>query len=294
MTETAPSYRPRRSCLYMPGSNSRALEKARSLDADVLILDLEDAVAPDSKSIARDQVAAAVAADSFDGREVVVRINGLDTPWGKDDLATAVAASPDAILVPKVMTAADIYAIDAALDTAGAAPDCGLWVMIEMPLSILNIGAIAASAANTRLAAFVMGTNDLAKEMRAEITPDRAAFMTALTLTLTAARAHGLIALDGVFNDIVDVDGLAHECRQGQMMGFDGKTLIHPSQLETCNHIFSPSDEAVKQAQAVIAAFANSSNAGVGVLKVNGKMAELLHLDEARRLVAIAAAIASA
>ncbi len=278
----------------MPGSNSRALEKARTIAADVLLLDLEDAVAPDSKAKAREQVAAAVAANCFGRREVVVRINGFNTPWGRDDLAAAVAASPDAILVPKVMAAADIFTIDAALDAAGASPDCALWVMIEMPLAILNIGAIAAAAHDTRLAAFVVGTNDLAKEMRAEITSDRAPLATALAITLTAARAHGLIALDGVYNGIGDVDGLAHECQQGKMMGFDGKTLIHPSQVETCNRFFSPSSEAVAQARAVIAAFADPANTGIGVLKVNNKMTELLHLDEAHRLVAIAEAIGDA
>lgn len=292
MTDTASPYRPRRSCLYMPGSNSRALERARTIAADVLILDLEDAVPPDSKEVARDQVTAAVAADDFGGREVVVRINGLDTPWGKEDLTAAITASPDAILVPKVVAAADIYTIDAALDAAGASLDCALWVMIEMPLAILNIGAIGAAAADTRLTAFVMGTNDLAKEMRAETTPDRAAFTTALALTLTAARAHGLIAIDGVYNDIGNAEGLANECHQGRTIGFDGKTLIHPSQLATCNTVFSPSDDVVEQAQAVIAAFTDPANAGIGVLKVNGKMTELLHLDEACRLIAIANAIA--
>lgn len=275
----------------MPGSNNRALEKARSIAADVLILDLEDAVPPDSKTIARDQVAAAVAAKGFGAREVVIRINGLDTAWGKQDLTAAIAAAPDAILVPKVTSAADIHALDAAMTAAGAPASCALWVMIEMPLAILNIAAIAATAADSRLTAFVMGTNDLAKELRAESTPDRAAFLTALSLTLTAARAHGLIVLDGVFNDIGNADGLAAECQQGRMMGFDGKTLIHPDQLPLCNKIFSPAAQDLEQAEAVIAAFADPANAGVGVLKVNGRMTELLHLDEAHRLIAIAKAI---
>ncbi|MEM6581557.1 MAG: CoA ester lyase [Pseudomonadota bacterium] len=287
-------FRPRRSCLYMPGANPRALEKAKSLPADMLILDLEDAVAPDAKIEARDVILKAVSERAYGAREVIIRINGLDTPWGKDDLAMAVAAAPDGILVPKVMDAEQVGDIDWALSDAGAASDMGLWVMIEMPLAILNIKDIAAASESSRLCGFVMGTNDLAKEMQAVPTPDRTAFQVPLVLALTAARAFGLTAIDGVFNDIKDEQGLEAECEQGSVLGFDGKTLIHPAQLEATNRIFSPDPQEVEQAQAIIDAFALAENAGKGVIKVNGKMAELLHLEQAQRLVAIQAAIEAA
>ena len=289
---TSPAYRPRRSCLYMPGANTRALEKAKTLAADVLILDLEDAVAPDAKAEARANVAAAVKAGGYAPREVVIRINGLDTEWGKADLITAVQAGPDAILAPKVMSGADIRELSDAMTDAGAPETMALWVMIEMPRAILNIEEIADAAAGTRLAAFVMGTNDLAKELRAIATPDRAAFQTALSLTMAAARMGDIIAIDGVYNDIKNLDGLEAECEQGRTLGFDGKTLIHPAQLEICNRVFAPASADVEQAQAVIAAFADPENAGKGVLKVNGKMTEILHLDEAHRTVATAKTIA--
>ncbi|MEM8660081.1 MAG: CoA ester lyase [Pseudomonadota bacterium] len=287
-------FRPRRSCLYMPGANPRALEKAKSLPADMLILDLEDAVAPDAKIEARDVILKAVSERAYGAREVIIRINGLDTPWGKDDLAMAVAAAPDGILVPKVMDAEQVGDIDWALSDAGAASDMGLWVMIEMPLAILNIKDIAAASESSRLCGFVMGTNDLAKEMQAVPTPDRTAFQVPLVLALTAARAFGLTAIDGVFNDIKDEQGLEAECEQGSVLGFDGKTLIHPAQLEATNRIFSPDPKEVEQAQAIIDAFALAENAGKGVIKVNGKMAELLHLEQAQRLVTIQAAIEAA
>ena len=273
---SANAHRPRRSCLYMPGANTRALEKAKTLGADTLIFDLEDAVAPDAKVEARAAIQAAVEGGGYDPREIVVRINGLDTEWGADDLKMAAKAG-----------ATDIDQLDAALTDAGAAADMGLWVMIEMPLAILNIQEIAAAAQRTRLTTFVMGTNDLAKEFRARATPDRLAFQTALGLSIAAARAYGLVAIDGVFNDIKDENGLMDECEQGRTLGFDGKTLIHPSQLDSANRIFAPSPHDVEQAKAVIEAFADPANAGKGVLKVNGKMTELLHLDEARRTVAM-------
>lgn len=289
MTEIA--HRPRRSALYMPGANTRALEKARTLAADMLLLDLEDAVAPEAKGEAREAVCGAVTAGGYGAREVVIRVNGLDTEWGLDDMAAAVAAGPDGILAPKVIDGGDIDRLDDAMSRAGAPKEMGLWVMIEMPKAILNIQEIAEAVGRTRLTGFVMGTNDLAKEQRAQMTPDRIAFQYALGAAVAAARAYDLVILDGVFNDISNTDGLAAECRQGRAMGFDGKTLIHPSQLEPCNRVFSPEPADVAQARDVIAAFADPANAGKGVLKVNGKMTELLHLEEARRLVDVQAAI---
>ena len=289
MTQT---HRPRRSCLYMPGANSRALEKAKSLAADTLIFDLEDAVAPDAKIEARETVSAAVKAGGYGPREIVVRINGLDTEWGLDDMKAAVEAGPDAILAPKVIDGGDIDRLNDAMNRAGAPEDMGLWVMIEMPKAILNIQDIAEAVGRTRLAAFVMGTNDLAKELRGVNDPPlRTAFQTSLGLSVAAARAYDLLAIDGVFNGIGDEDGLAAECQQGRLMGFDGKTLIHPSQLDAANRIFAPADDDVDQAKAVIEAFADPANAGKGVLKVNGKMTELLHREEAKRTVSVADAI---
>ena len=273
--------RPRRSVLYMPGSNARALEKARGIAADALILDLEDAVAPDAKDVARAQVCDAVAARGFGKREVIVRVNALSTPWGEADIAAAIAARPDAILVPKVSTPRDLE-ID--LD-AGIA----LWAMIETPLAILNIAALA--GAGGRLACFVMGTNDLIKELRGQHTPDRANLSAALGLSVAAARAHGLAAIDGVFNDIQDADGFAQSCRQARSFGFDGKTLIHPSQVEPCNAVFAPSAEEIAAARQVIAAFDLPQNKGKGAIKLDGRMVELLHADIARRTVALADAI---
>lgn len=285
------AHRPRRSCLYMPGANARALEKARELPADTLILDLEDAVAPEAKAEARGAIAAALAAGGYGKRELVVRMNGLDSEWGHADLEMAVKSGAAAVLAPKVTGARDIERLDAALKKAGAGEGFALWVMIEMPLAILNIKDIAAASTGSRLTTFVMGTNDLAKEYRARMTPDRAAFQTALQLSVAAARAYGLTAIDGVYNDIKNEAGFAAECEQGRDLGFDGKTLIHPSQVDTCNRVFAPSEADVEQARAVIAAFADPVNAGKGVLKVNGKMTELLHLDEAKRTVAMDEAI---
>ncbi len=292
-SENSASIRPRRSALYMPGANARALEKARSLDADCLLLDLEDAVAPDAKAEAREQICAALEQGGYGARELVVRINGLHTPWGKDDLAALKAlsaeAAPAAILAPKVSSADEIDALSALLPA-----NCDLWIMVETPQAIFNIQALAARADDTPLSAFVMGTNDLAKEMQAALVKGRAPLITALSMALMAARQFGLIVLDGVFNDIADEDGFLDECRQGADMGFDGKTLIHPSQLAPCNDIYGPSAEQVAQARDVVAAFADPANAGQGVLKVNGKMTELLHRDIAARTLAIAEAIADA
>jgi len=277
--------RPRRSVLYMPGSNARAMEKARGIDADALILDLEDAVAPDAKDVARAQVCEAVAARGFGKREVIVRVNALSTPWSEADLAAAIAARPDAILVPKVSTPHDLHRIEQRM----GAPDIALWAMIETPLAILNIAALA--GAGGRLAGFVMGTNDLIKELRGQHTPDRANLSAALGLSVAAARAHGLAAIDGVFNDIQDADGFAHQCRQARSFGFDGKTLIHPSQVAPCNAIFAPSADEIAAARQVIAAFDLPENKGKGAIKLDGRMVELLHAEIARRTVALADAI---
>lgn len=284
--------RPRRSVLYMPGSNARALEKARDIPADALILDLEDAVAPDAKEEARDQVVSAVAQGGYGKREICIRVNGLDTPWGMDDIKAAVAAKPDAILVPKINSAEDVLRADKALSDAGASAALQLWCMIETPLAILNIQAIAAKAASTRMSVWVMGTNDIAKELRAAHTADRVPMLTSLGLSIIAARAYGLVALDGVYNDIKNEDGFVAICEQGRDMGFDGKTLIHPSQVAPCNSIFSPDADTVSFARLTIAAFEAPENKGKGVLKVEGRMVEILHAEIARRTVAIADAIA--
>ena len=283
--------RPRRSCLYMPGSNSRALEKATQLPADVLILDLEDAVLPDAKSLARDQVADTVVSKPFGNREVVVRINGLETPWGEADLAQTVEAGPDGILLPKVESAEQVQAIDAALNVAGAEDELGLWVMIETPMGVVNVGEIAAAARGSRLSALVIGTNDLAKDMRVTPTADRRAFQYALSATVTAGRAYGLSTLDGVCNAIGEEEVLEAQCQQGRELGFDGKTLIHPSQLAAANRIFAPDPVALGEARAIIEAFALPENVHKGVIVVGGRMVERLHLEEAEQLVALNDAI---
>ena len=280
-------FRPRRSCLYMPGANPRALEKASTLSADTLILDLEDAVSPEQKIEARQTIAQVVKSRPYGSREVLIRINALDTLWGQEDLLMAVSAKPDGILVPKVTSAEDVLALDDALTIAGAPAGFGLWVMIEMPLAILNIAAIGATAARTRLTGFVMGLNDMAKELRATPTANRSAFQVHLALSLAAARANGLIAIDSVYNDFRDEEGFAAECEQGGVLGFDGKSLIHPAQLEIANRVFSPEPQEIARAQAIIAAFDLPENQGKGVIKVDGAMVELLHLEQARRLVAI-------
>lgn len=284
--------RPRRSVLYMPGSNARALEKARGLGADCLILDLEDAVAPEAKSEARAQVAAFVAEGGYGKREIIIRVNGLGTAWGEADIEAAVAAGPDGILVPKIETPAEVERASGLLDKAGAKPEMQLWAMMETPLAMLQAQSIAASAANTRLSAWVMGTNDIAKELRCAHTAERQAMMTSIGLCMLAARAYGLTILDGVYNDIKDEAGFEAMCVQGRDLGFDGKTLIHPSQLAPCNRIFSPEPAEVVFSRQVIDAFKHPENAGKGVLKVEGRMVELLHAEIAERVVAIADAIA--
>jgi citrate lyase subunit beta/citryl-CoA lyase len=287
--------RPRRSVLYMPGSNARALEKAKTLAADALILDLEDAVAPDAKAQARDQVTAAVKAGGYGPREIVIRINGLDTPWGNDDLVAAVAAKPDAILLPKPANGDDIDRASAAMRSAGANDAMTLWAMIETPIAILNAADIACAArhAGSRLAVLVMGTNDLVKETGAILDAERTSALYWLSAALTAARAHDLTILDGVYNNFRDTEGYAKECRQGRMLGFDGKTLIHPDQVALANEVFSPPAAEVEFARKIIAAFDLPENKGKGVINLEGRMVELLHAEIARRTVAIADAIAA-
>jgi citrate lyase subunit beta / citryl-CoA lyase len=279
--------RPRRSVLYMPGSNARALEKARTLPADALILDLEDAVAPDAKEQARVQVGEAVRARAFGSREVVIRINALSTEWGNADLTAATESRPDAILLPKVSRADDLRQADARISGRGIA----LWAMIETPLAILNIASIA--NAGGVLACFVMGTNDLVKDMRGQHTPRRENLAPALALAVTAARANGLAIIDGVHNDIADLDGFRAACIQARAFGFDGKTLIHPSQLAVCNEVFAPARDEVEAARKIIAAFERPENSGKGAIALDGRMVERLHAESARGTVALAEAIAA-
>jgi citrate lyase subunit beta/citryl-CoA lyase len=285
--------RPRRSVLYMPGSNARALEKAKTLSVDAIILDLEDSVAPEAKDAARQQVADAVKTGGFGRREVFIRVNGVDTPWHADDLSAAAHAAPDAILVPKVSGADTLELIGRRLLDMGTDHKTRVWAMIETPLAIFNILSIAAEArdSETRLAGFVMGTNDLAKDTRARLVPGRAPMLPWLSTCIAAARIYGIDILDGVYNDIGNVDGFAQECAQGVELGFDGKTLIHPSQIEPCNKAFSPSPAEVEQARKMIAAFDLPENKGKGVVSIDGRMVERLHADMARRTVAIAEAI---
>jgi citrate lyase subunit beta/citryl-CoA lyase len=278
-------HRPRRSALYLPASNARAIEKARSLPADIIILDLEDAVAPDAKVSAREAAIEAVAAGDFGSKEVAIRANGLGTQWGADDLAAIAASRVDAVLVPKVGSAGDIARYNLMLDNAH--PGMQLWAMIETCGAVGRLDAIAAMAASTRLSLWVMGLNDLAKEMRAQMTPDRIVFQPILSLAVCAARAHGVTVLDGVCNEFRDLGLFEAEARQGALFGFDGKSLIHPAQVEPCNTVFSPSAEELAWAQAIIAAFALPENHGKGVINLEGKMIELLHLDQARRTVAL-------
>lgn len=285
------AHRPRRSALYLPASNQKALAKARTLAADVVILDLEDAVAPDLKAEARAAAVAAVSEGGFGWRELVVRANALNTGWGAEDLAAISAVGPDAVLVPKVSSPQEVRAYDAAL--AAAPPQTRLWIMIETCACLPLLHDIAACAADTRLAGFVLGINDLAKEMHAKPGPARTPFLPILTMAVAAARAHGLVVLDGVCNEFRDLDLFRAEAEQGLEFGFDGKTLIHPDQIAPCNAVFSPSAEEIAWASAVTAAFELPENAGKGAIKVDGKMVELLHLDQARRTLAIAGAISA-
>lgn len=287
-THTAPSTdeRPRRSALYLPASNPKAIAKARTLPCDIVVLDLEDAVAPDMKAEARDAAVAAVREGGFGSREVAIRANGMDTEWGKADLAAIAGSGADAVLVPKVSSPADIDRYEAALHRAPVSMQ--LWAMIETCASVARLDAIAARAADTRLSLWIMGTNDLAKEMRARLTPERTPFLPILSLAVAAARTHGLTILDGVCNEFRDLTAFRTEAEQGLLFGFDGKSLIHPDQIAPTNEVFSPSAEELAWANAVIAAFALPENAGKGAIRVEGKMAELLHLDQARRLIAVA------
>jgi citrate lyase subunit beta/citryl-CoA lyase len=277
----------------MPGSNARALEKAKILPVDAMILDLEDSVAPDAKAAARDQVVSAVKAGGFGSREVVIRINGTDSPWHADDLSAAAHAAPDAILVPKVASPGTLELIGRRMLDMGTDHRTRVWAMIETPLAVFNILAIAAEAkdSESRLSVFVMGTNDLAKETRARLVPGRAPMLAWLSTCVAAARHYGVDILDGVYNDIGNAEGFVAECRQGVELGFDGKTLIHPNQIEPCNAAFSPTADEVAQARKIIAAFGLPENKTKGVVALDGRMVERLHAEMARRTVAIADAI---
>ncbi len=281
----------RRSVLYMPGSNARALEKAKTLPADALILDLEDAVAPDAKETARSQVCAAVRAGGFGPREVVIRINGFATPYGADDFAAALEAKPDAILLPKVETT---EILEHARKHAPHDSKTTLWAMIETPLAIFNLKEIAedAPSATLPLTCLVLGTNDLLKATRARMQPDRMPLLVSLSLAVGAARAFGLSVIDGVYNAISDEAGFRAECLQGRALGMDGKTLIHPSQIQACNEIFSPSAEEVSAARKIVAAFALPENQGKGAISLDGRMVELMHAEIARQTLDMAEAIA--
>jgi citrate lyase subunit beta / citryl-CoA lyase len=284
--------RPRRSVLYMPGSNARALEKAKTLSADALILDLEDAVAPDAKELARKQVCEAVKAGGFGSREVAIRVNGFATPYGAEDFQAALEASPDAILLPKIETPADL---EYARKQAPARCKIALWAMIETPLAILNLKEIgrAAPAAELPLTCFVLGTNDLIKMTRIQAQADRLPLLAWLSMTVAAGRAFGITVVDGVFNALSDEAGFVAECVQGRALGMDGKTLIHPNQVAACNEVFSPSAEEIAAARKIVEAFEQPENQGKGAISLNGRMVERLHADIGRETLAMAAAIAA-
>ena len=283
--------RPRRSALYMPGANERALEKAKGIPADALILDLEDAVAPDAKEEARVRVCAAASSGEYGSKEIVIRVNGIGTQWHDADIAAAADAAPDAVLVPKVNSAAEVAALVDALEKGGAPVSTKLWAMLETPVAVTD--AVAICTASERLTVLVLGTNDLAKELQAIARPGRAALQYGLQACVLAARQAGKVILDGVYNDIKDEAGFLAECQQGREMGFDGKTLIHPSQLEPCNDVFAPGEAEIESAREIIAAFTEATAAGKGVVTVNGRMIENLHVDNARRILALADAIAA-
>ena len=284
------TYRPRRSVLYMPAANERALEKAKDIQADALIFDLEDAVAPDSKEVAREQACAAAASSEYGNRELTIRCNGLDTPWGKDDLLAAAAAGPAAVVIPKVDGSSYLDEISELLNQGGAPSSTLIWAMVETPIGILHVEEIAR---HERMSVMVMGTNDMAKELRASITADRQALLPYLAMCLLSARAAGVAILDGVYNDIKDESGFKDVCVQGAEMGFDGKTLIHPNQVAPTNEIFSPSLDELDFHRRIIEEFEAAEKDGRGVLTVDGKMIENLHVDEARRALAVADAIAA-
>lgn len=288
------THRPRRSALYMPGSNARAMEKAKTLPADAVILDLEDSVAPETKAAAREQVAAAVKAGGYGRREVVVRINEVGSGFWKDDIAVIAAAGPDAILVPKIDSPLDIRTLGERLTEIGAPDKLQLWVMMETPLAVLNARAIAEAGVEfpaSRLACMVMGTNDIVKETRALNTPERTSMLFALSQCVFAARAFGLDILDGVYNDFRDTEGFRRECQHGRMLGMDGKTVIHPGQVEIANEVFAPPADEIAWSRKILVAFELPENQGKAAISLDGKMVELLHADIARRLVAVAEAI---
>ena len=282
--------RPRRSVLYMPAANDRALEKAQTIPADAIIFDLEDAVAPDAKPDARAKAVAAVRSGLYGNRELTIRCNGLDTQWGTDDVLAAGAAAPAAVVIPKVDSVVYLDRVSALLDEAGAPATVMIWPMIETPTAVFDVRAIAA---HPRVAVLVMGTNDLAKELRSPLVPSRHPLVPHLATALLAAREAGKMILDGVYNDVKNPEGFVAECRQGMEMGFDGKTLIHPSQVEPANELWAPSPDDVEYAERVIAAFDEAVAAGMGVVTVDGRMVENLHVDNARRVLATAAAIAT-
>ena len=291
MTDTPdPKLRPRRSVLYMPGSNARAMEKAASLPADALILDLEDAVAPDAKATARQQVTDAVG-NGYGHREVAIRVNGLSTPWYGDDLDTIAEASPDAVLIPKVNNAEDVTRIEADLADAGVADSVRMWAMLETPEAVLSAASIC--AASDRLEVLVMGTNDLITELQVSNVEGRLPLITSLSWCVLAARRSGKAIIDGVYNDLADLEGFVAECQQGLELGFDGKTVIHPRQLNDANRIFAPSDEQIAAAHQVVEAFRDAQEAGEGVATVDGQMVEELHVRQAQRLIAKAERIAA-
>lgn len=283
------SLRPRRSALYMPAANERALEKAKSIATDAIIFDLEDAVSPDAKDLARAQAVAAVNSGEYGKRELTIRCNALATPWGHADVAAAATACVSAVVIPKINSVAEVDEVSRALDTAGAPKEMMIWAMIETPTAIMDCRAIAA---HPRVAVLVMGTNDLAKELRATQVPGRAPLVPSLHMALLAAREADKVILDGVYNDIKNAEGFTAECVQGQNMGFDGKTLIHPDQVAIANDTWAPSAQDVEHARKVIAAFNEALAEGKGVVQLDGKMIENLHVANAERAIAIADAIA--
>ncbi|HUF99245.1 MAG TPA: CoA ester lyase [Ilumatobacter sp.] len=282
--------RPRRSVLYMPSSNERALEKAKDIPTDALIFDLEDAVAPDAKHAARDNAVAAARSGEYGHREITIRCNGLETPWGADDIAAAATSGASSIVIPKVGSAAYLDEVSARLDAAGAPATMTIWAMVETPTAILDIRAIAGHG---RVNVLVMGTNDLAKELRTGASPDRAPLLPHLAVAVLGAREAGVAILDGVYNDVRDPDGFAAEARQGKLFGFDGKTLVHPSQVQPANEVWAPTADEIDFAARVIDAFEAAEAAGLGVITVDGRMIENLHVDNARRVLAVAEAIAT-
>jgi len=286
---TEQALRPRRSALYLPGANGRALEKAETLPTDALILDLEDAVAPDAKADARRRVCTAAASGGYGSREVTIRVNGIGTQWHDDDLRAVAETGPAAVVVPKINSAADVHAIERALEAGGAPDHTAIWAMLETPVAVLHAEEI--TTASERLSVLVMGTNDLAKELRAEHVPGRAPLLTGLSLAVLATRLAGKEILDGVYNDVSDVDGFTAECRQAKQFGFDGKTLIHPRQVDPCNNTFAPTDGEIALSREIIAAFEAARGEGRGVVTVNGRMIENLHVEQAQRVLAVAEAI---